>query len=303
MTTIISHSEVDQFLTCERKHYYAFGQVIPGQEDTGLESKHLSDGLYRGTLGHAALEAYYTELADSNHVLHAKYLSDQVLNAEIIAHPEKAEMVMMLMIVLNAYYAYYEQEDTEEYDYPAIEVTFEYPVEGHDIIFPFKPDMVRRHRKTGRVEVVDHKFLQRLYNPSVIGIQPQLAKYVGALRLMGYDVKDGVYNLINHSVLKTKPYVANNTTMRRVPLKLTNQRVARSLMEQNSAVVQIAELKANPDTWEHKVLRTANSFNCQNCPFLDLCVADLNGEDTTVMLRHEFAPNSYGYDKKVKVDD
>lgn len=302
MTTIISHSEVDQFLTCERKHYYAFGKVIPGQEDTGLESKHLSDGLYRGTLGHAALEAYYSALSNGHTVAVAKYDSDVVLNTELISNPEKAELIMSLMIVLNAYYAYYELEDTTEWEYVAVEEEFRHDVAGHDIIFPFKPDLVRRHRKTQQVQVVDHKFLQRLYGPSIIGIQPQLAKYVGSLRLMGYDVKDGVYNLISHSVLKTKPYVADNTTMRRVPLKLTNQRVARSISEQNAAVLQIAELKADPDTWEHKVLRTANSFNCQNCPFLDLCVADLNGEDTTVMLRHEFAPNSYGYDKKVEVD-
>jgi CRISPR/Cas system-associated exonuclease Cas4 (RecB family) len=301
MTTIISHSEVDQFLTCERKHYYAFGQIIPGQEDTGLESKHLSDGLYRGTLGHAALEALYKTLSEGHGYDKAKSNLDAVLTDELVSTPERSELIMSLMIVLNAYCDYYYLEDTQEWEYIAVEEEFRYEVDD-DIIFPFKPDMIRRHRKTQQVQVVDHKFLQRLYGPSIIGIQPQLPKYVGSLRRMGYDVKDGVYNLISHSVLKTRPYVADNSTMRRVPLKLTNQRIARSLNEQHEAVRQIAELKADPESWPDKVLRTANSFNCQNCPFLDLCVADLNGEDTTVMLRHEFRPNSYGYDK-VKVDD
>jgi hypothetical protein len=43
---IISHSEVDQFLSCERKHFYAFGKQHPEGENPGLESKHISDGLF-----------------------------------------------------------------------------------------------------------------------------------------------------------------------------------------------------------------------------------------------------------------
>jgi len=56
---VISHSEVDQFLSCERKHWYAFGHPIEASESIsfGLEPKTLANGLFKGITGHEAWAA------------------------------------------------------------------------------------------------------------------------------------------------------------------------------------------------------------------------------------------------------
>lgn len=306
MPSIISHSEVDQFLTCERKHYYAFGKVNSAGSQ-GLESKHISDGLYKGNLGHAALEAYYKHLSvfinerptDAD-MEAAQLRAFAVINDAIAADPEKAELCLIIYTVLTAYFDHYKEED-KDWQYLAVEMEFREEVAG-DITFPFKPDLIKRHRQTGKVIVVDHKFLANLYTSREIGIQPQLPKYVGTLRNLGYTVDDGEYDLISTRVLKTKPYIAGSETLRRVPLKLTNNRIKRSLAEQHEVVRRIAFFKnETPERWGEVAMRTANSWNCKNCPFLDMCTADLNGEDTSVMAKYEFAPNSYGYDKKDEI--
>ena len=301
MPSIISHSEVDQFLTCERKHFYAFGKPA-NDGQFGLQSKHVSDGLFRGNLGHAALEAYYKYLRQFintqptfMHMMNAQQDALDVLNKALEEHTDRLELILEMFQIINAYCEHYRDEDMK-WQYLAVEDEFREEV-NNEIIFPFKPDLIRRHRQTGRVEVVDHKFLSNLYGGNEIAIQPQLAKYVGTLRNLGYEVHDGVYDLISTRVLKTKPYDAT-TSMRRVPLKLTKKRIERSLLEQHRVVARIAEFKAmDRDVWDYRVSRTASSWNCKNCPFLALCVADLNGEDTSVMVKHEFESNSYGYDK------
>jgi hypothetical protein len=43
------------------------------------------------------------------------------------------------------------------------------------------------------------------------------------------------------------------------------------------------------------VLRNPSKFNCEYCPFIRLCRNELIGEDTELMIKTEFKPNSYGY--------
>ena len=49
---VISQSEVDAFLGCRRRHFYAHGEKIAPIQ--------FSDALTRGTIGHEALEKAFT---------------------------------------------------------------------------------------------------------------------------------------------------------------------------------------------------------------------------------------------------
>lgn len=297
---IISHSEVDQFLTCERKHFYAFGKQHPEGDNPGLESKTISDGLFRGNLGHKALAEYYGHLSqwtalpytDADFDL-AEEKMNNVLTKAMVEYPEKTELIVGLMVVLGSYAPYYREED-KNWIFSAVETEFRKDIDN-DITFPFKIDMIRQHRVTGKTEVVDHKFLANLYTGDEIAIQPQLPKYLGSLRNLGYKVDNATYDLIGHRVLKTRPYDPAFST-RRVQVNPSKQRVDRTLREQYRVIRQISLLKElGPEIWEDQVNRTANSFNCKNCPFLSMCIADLNGEDTSVQVKYDYAPNSYGY--------
>ena len=307
MTHTISHTEVDQFLTCERKHWYAFGHPIDGTR--GLEPTVHANGLFKGITGHEALAVYYGYLAPisqnrpptDREMDQAEILATQNLSKSLAENPDRGELIMSLMVILTKYFEYYRKEDQFDWKYLAVETEFRLELD-YDTWYAFKPDLIRQNRKTGNIEVVDHKFLANLYDGSVIGILPQLPKYVEALRRLGFDIKDGVYNLISNRVLVTKPYEASYTTMRRMPLIVTQSRIKRTFSEQLLVIGHIADLKEDPNNWPDMVVRTANSFNCKNCSFLELCVADLNNEDTTVAIKYNYRPNSYGY-AEVTSDD
>lgn len=307
---IISHSEVDSFLACERKHWYAFGHPIEvsGVLSHGLEPKQHAAGLFKGITGHAALAAYYEYLMPISlegipteaNMTEAKAQAFKVLQQIMAENPERMDLTANIMVILDAYFRYYEHEDRFNWKYLSVED--EYRVDLSDEVQnPFRPDLIRQNRATGRIEVVDHKFLANLYTGEEIAILPQLSKYTGYLRKLGYEIHDAVYNLISNKVLVTKPYVGSQQTMRRINMHLTKQRIARSIYEQTVITYRIAEYKNDP-AWEQKVIRTANSFNCRQCPFLSLCTADLNGEDTSVAVKYDFQPNSYGYKESTSDD-
>ena len=50
----VSHSEVEAYLSCERKHFYNYGMKI--------QKRVLPSALRRGTICHSALEAHFTVL-------------------------------------------------------------------------------------------------------------------------------------------------------------------------------------------------------------------------------------------------
>src|SRR4030095_3566693 len=296
---IISHSEVDQSLTCERSHLYAVGKQQPEGDNPGLESKTLSDGLFRGNLGHKALAEYYSYLSYrmppytyADFDVAAEKMQTVLMKA-VSEFPERTEMIVGLIAVLGNYSEHYREED-KQWVFSAIETEFREDIDK-DITFPFKIDLIRQRMTDGYTEVVDHKFLANLYTGDEIAIQPQLPKYLGTLRNLGYRVDNATYDLIGHRVLKTRAYDPA-VSMRRVQVNPTKQRINRTLREQYRVIRQIALLKElGPELWEDQVNRTANSFNCKNCPFLAICVSDLNGEDNSVAVKYDYAPNSYGY--------
>lgn len=283
MSFLISQSEVDQFLSCQRKHYYGFGEK--------LQPRQHGEGLQRGILGHEVLAAYYSMLLETK-ALTSRYsaltkeittISNSIISREMQLNPLNMTMLSKLHSLLEAYFIHYEDE-LDEWQILAVEQEFRL---GD---FPFKPDLIKRHKQTGKVVVVDHKFLYNFYSDSAYEIMPQLVKYVGALRKLGYEVHGAQYNMLRHRDNAKEKF-------RRVQIVPTQLKINTFLDEQLEAMERISDLRSLPrEQWERKVLRTASSFNCQHCSFLSLCTSDLNnyaGRDLLVATSYE--PNTYGY--------
>lgn len=281
---IVSHSEVDQYLSCERRHYYAFGK--------GLQSNHQSESLTRGTLGHEVLEVYYNSIKDGEtpDVSAMKALD----HFKVFIGKYDLGLLADLQDLLLRYFAVAPSWD-ETYEILHVEQEFRLPFSA-DIEYPFTPDLIVQDRATGRIYVIDHKFIYNFYTVDDMKISPQLPKYIGALRSHGINVHSGLYNMLRWRKVKSTEVHDN---FRREGVPINNNRVAVTFREQITAMEQIGKLKSMPlDSWERHVLRTASSFNCKNCSFHQLCTLELAGEDISMATKYDYEPNTYGYLEK-----
>jgi hypothetical protein len=281
---IVSHSEVDQYLSCERKHYYAFGK--------GLQSNHQSESLTRGTLGHEVLEVYYKSIQQGISP------DDSAMNAldhfQVFIGKYDLGLLADLQNLLLRYFAVAPAWD-ETYEILHVEDEFRLDI-SEDIQYPYKPDLIVQDRLTSRIFVLDHKFIYNFYTVDDMKISPQLPKYIGALRANGIKVHGGLYNMLRWRKVKSTEVHDN---FRREGVPINNNRIAITFQEQVTAMEQIGKLKKmDRPTWEKHVLRTASSFNCKNCAFHELCTLDLTGEDTTMAEKYSYEKNTYGYLEK-----
>lgn len=284
---VVSHSEVDQYLSCERKHWYGFGLQLQRQSQ--------SASLQRGTMGHAVLDAYYSELQKNYHTPDARKAGFAKLAEFAVTPGVDLGLVADLQDLMIRYFDYAPTLD-ETFEIIHVEKEFRLTV-SDKIEYPYKPDLIVKEIGTGRLYVIDHKFLYNFYTVDDMAISPQLAKYMGSLRAQGINIHSGLYNMLRWRKVKdTSP----QASFKREGVKITNARIATTFKEQVAAMEQIGHLKTLPvDEWEKKVLRTASSFNCKNCSFLTLCTLDLNGEDRTLATKYDYEHNEYGYAAKV----
>lgn len=286
MSNLISQSEVDAFLTCRRRHYYAHIEKI--------KPKKFSEALTRGTIGHEILEAYYRHLKDHQGDFDGAEKAARKKMDEFV-DIDNLKIIQELAVLLNPWFPWAKQT---QQDWIVLEVEEEkrLPVPGTDLTFPFKMDLLIQDRKTGRIFMVDHKFVRDFYHDDLISVLPQMAKYIGALRRLGVQVHDGMYQMIRTRPLKDKPITDK---MRLQPMNLKDSKVDHYIREQFSAMIQIqqATTAVPQDVWRDKyALRSANQFNCRNCPFLDLCGLDLINGNRDLHIATFYEPNDYGYE-------
>lgn len=292
MKHLISQSEVDAYLTCKRKHYYSFGMEIvdrDGNVSHGIQPKEHSVNLTRGIIGHETLDIYYNALMeDGSHNNGVKQAMNHLAN--LLDDSEQINPIIDLIGIIDAYFDAHAHE-AELYQPLAVEREFRYDV-SDELVFPFKPDLIMRDKKTGEVILVDHKFVYNFYQERSLRIMPQTSKYVYALRAQGLPVDTAVYNQISTRKGSKQPF-------NRVDVPLKQAKMNRFWQEQVEAMEEIVEIKQQSQgEWRAKAKRTASAFNCTNCPFLDICVAELEEQPgIDLMITNFFSPNKYGYGK------
>lgn len=283
MSKVISQSEVDEFLNCKRRHFYAHVEK--------LQPKQYSMPLKRGTIGHDALARYYLSLKELKSFDQAKDDAIDQLNSH--ASVENMEVLLELTIILNRFFDW---AAATQGHWEILEVEREYrvPVPNSDLTFPFKVDLLIRNTNNDKIYLVDHKFILDFYNSDLLGILPQMAKYIGGLRILGIDVHDGIYQMFRTRKMKSEKI---EDRLRIEYLGIKDVKIKRYLQEQFTAMKQItASAKYSQEVYkENFALRSANQFNCRSCPFLDLCTIDLIGGDRDLLVKSFYEPNEYGY--------
>lgn len=268
-----SHSEVESYLVCSRKHYYAYGLKI--------ESRKVSPQVFKGLLGHKGLEAYYKAIQEglNDRKAEAKaYLAIRV-EAEKYDTFDKGTIVVETIELVADYIEYY---NPLENGWEILEVELELDVEvvtGY--IMPAKIDLIVRIPGRGIV-AIDHKFVYDFMNDRLTGILPQLPKYLLACRASGLTI-----NEIDYSEIRTRKNAQEK--FRRSPVKINSKRLMRTIKEQIRAAKRIQQLKELPlEKWEEVTLRVGNSNICKSCPFTLICETDLREDPHDYLIETEY---------------
>lgn len=269
-----SHTEVESYLSCERRHYYGYG--------LGLKAKTRSLSLERGIYGHEMLAEYYRTIKENPNV---DSLSMKMKLQELIYSFETdyVDLYKELNEHMSDYVDYYLESD-RELKILAIEEYFKIPVQGVNLKMVVDLVVQGWHG----IEVWDHKFQFNFFSPTQIDLNPQLPKYVAALRAAGYRIDKARYNQIRYR--NTKENKRNpRAKFKREEVSLPDARISRSLAEQQIAANEIRELKeAGLVEWNKRTKRTASEMVCQMCPFKTICGMELNGKDITAELEFSF---------------
>ena len=285
----VSHSEVDSYLLCRRKHYYGYG--------LSLERVATSQALATGTAGHAILEAFYKYILESGDtvedqaiafdqgVILAEHKYQEIVEDGYENAANRAELKEMLF---NEEWGYFANEFIVKKGWRVLAVEQEFNLvydEDNDNKYPFVVDMIVQDTE-GRYVVIDHKFVYDFYTPSQTDLQPQIPKYIGALRAMDYPVEYGAYNMLRTRKLKTPEPDNMNYFM---ILKPNTDRVLNTFMEQLGVAAEIQALKElSLEEQSKRAYRTANKMVCQSCSFRDICSTELMGGNTQLMMKTEY---------------
>lgn len=273
----VSHSEVDSYLLCRRKHYYGYIK--------SLQRVRESSALAMGSAGHKVLEVFYDNILKGHSFAialdDARATADE-LRKEVEIPANRANIFDTLFDI------YFPNEPlvNEGWEILAVEKQFnlEYD-EALKLQYPFVVDIIAKSPE-GKVVVIDHKFVYDFYTYEASIMQPQIPKYIGALRALNYKVDYGAYNMIRTRKLK-EPDAAS--MIQWLDVKPEAQRVKQVFTEQIAVAGEIQSIKELPeDVQDVRAYRVANKMVCQSCSFLDICRTELSGGNSKLMIQTEY---------------
>ena len=281
----VSHSEVDSYLLCRRKHYYGYTKSLQRVTE--------SSSLAMGSAGHKVLEVFYTTILEAGTTVEAQ--QGAVKKALLAAKLEMDYLAKEVEIpanranifnTLNDIYFPNEPFVNEGWLIQGVEKQFnlEYDPENQ-LQYPFVVDLIVVSPE-GKTVVVDHKFVYDFYNYEASIMQPQIPKYVGALRALNYKIDYGMYNMIRTRKMKETNF---DTMCSLLDVKPEPARVKQVFMEQIAVANEIqAVKKMTEEEQDAHAFRVANKMVCQSCSFLSLCRTELTGGNGKLMMETEY---------------
>ncbi len=289
MMPSVSHSEVDSYLLCRRKHYYGYG--------LSLQRVRESDSLATGVAGHKVLEAFYRAIMENGITAEEQQAAfykglDAALDkwSELVkeGYVDGDRRAKLQDILFDREYGYFNYEFFVKNGWRILAVEAEFNLQYDDETeaqYPFVVDMIVQDPE-GNYVVIDHKFVYDFYTPEATDLQPQIPKYIGALRALGHEISYGGYNMLRTRKIKEPTPQSNNYFM---ILKPNTTRITTTFMEQLGVAAEIQALKELPlEDQEKRAYRTANKMICQSCSFRDLCSTELMGGNVELMKKTEY---------------
>lgn len=280
LKTSVSHSEVESFLFCERRHYYSYGLE--------LDRLGSSDALNRGVIGHEILETYFNALKEQQHDFeNAKAKTVQAVYEIMNSHPESAVLIGEAFAAIQIFW---KRGGLVDKTILAVEKDFEIGIDNISVKFVI--DLIIRDTD-GSIGVIDNKFVKDLYTDRDTELMGQLAKYVGFLRALGFPANWAAYNELRWYSTKNS---TDETQYSFADVDLSDARIANTVREHMEVARRIVERKrvvvengeAGMIEWSNRAPRVMNKMVCNSCPFRSLCVAELNNDNPQMVLDRDY---------------
>lgn len=286
----VSHSEVESYLLCRRKWYYGYGM--------SLQRINESASLALGSAGHKVLEAFYRHIlaaGDTRTKQRAALASAyEVAWAECQAiygdgYEDIDERRFTLEFVLfDPEVGYFHNEAMVSNGFLIKAVEEKYNLEydpDTKASYPFVVDLIVEDPNRD-IAVVDHKFVWDFYTANDTDIQPQIPKYIGALRALNLPAKLGYYNMIRTRKIKVP---TREQSLRVEPIRPRPARIVSTFEEQIGVAQEVQRIKDLPIEEQSRIsFRVSNKMVCQSCSFRSICEAEMNGDNTALVLRSEY---------------
>ena len=293
----VSHSRVESFLRCRRQEFYSYGRK--------LQRKDTSTALALGSAFHAVMDVLYSHVLSAGMskqkqreaypeaVEKALAKVDEIYEAGFVDSDKRAPLRLIIDKYLqrepfidNAW----REDDDRQWLIMAVEMEFRLEWEPGSS-YPLVVDLIVKD-PDGYVIVVDNKAVYDLYSYEKTELMAQIPKYIGALRALGHKIGNyGVYNMV-----RTRPDTKAGRPLYEwahfLPFEISGPRVVRSFEEQITASQEVAALdELSPEERDRKAIRTDNFETCTRmCDFRELCVEELRGGSTTVLIKSIYMP-------------
>lgn len=277
LKTTVSHSEIESYLQCERKHFYEYGM--------NLTSIYPNEAFARGSFGHAALEVAFNHCLDTGAPLLEGI--DKAIDWVGKETTERLDEVgdfspYILRCLIN-----FKKEGIELFDdltVLAVEIREAAPM-AENVEMSLVIDLVVRDAK-GHIGVIDHKFIGKFYYGNQTALMPQLTRYIIALRNMDMPVAWVAYSEFNHATGKYKFEVIPQTEAKIARVKHEYEVAANRILAYKYDVLM--NKQSGLVEWSEQALRAFNSMICDRCSMRKLCIAELNNEDVQFVLDQNY---------------
>lgn len=284
----ISHSMADAYMSCQKKFEYAHVKK--------LMPVTTPEALARGIYAHRIMELFFTAIKEGQSAEQAKKIA--LLNA--MDDPKYFSKIWNR--IEHFLDEIYPKQDWVEII--SVERTYRVSV-GEKYEFPFTVDLVVRlgdsglgHGEwAGEVVAIDFKFGADAYGDEMLNLYPQLPKYVGGLRVLSSKgtLDHEAPNRAMYIFIRSRANIADKQKFVEIhPVRITAERIRNSFIEQDRASGAILAHLANDNPFPR-----AFTNNCKFCPFIELCIAEINGrssDEIETMEQVLFTTNTYGYE-------
>lgn len=283
-TRKISNSEVSTWLVCQRQYYYQF--------DMALEPIRFSDALSRGLLGHDVLAHYYKALQAGTDWEDAAKEAREYLMGFMGGSSYALETVLEIDGILQGYWAYTQGDP----NWRILHVEEQFNVFfTQEFEFSMRLDLLVQDTTTGEVILVDHKFVYDFWTQDDLALNPQLPKYIGALRVNGFKVDRAILNQLRYRKLKEP---TPERLFVRESYSPSNNKVVNVVRDQITKSQEIMRWRELPiEERGARATRILNKVVCRGCPVKLLCQQELDGAPLDYLVQNEFKSRTYGYNE------